>query len=891
MKNKFKALLSMLAVFSVLSVSAACSLLPGSSDSSDSLANSSVEAPADSSTSEKANYTVTFVDYDGTVLSSETYEEGATVTAPAAPTRDGNHIHTYKFVGWDQELSAVTGDVTYTAVYEIGFVEYVVTFLDDEGNEISKTTYHYGDTVKVPSGEKEADEYVYTFTGWDTEVDKTVSGDATYTATYTKELASYTITFMVDGEVVGTDTYSAEDKDITVPEIPAKDHYTAAWEAYELTAGDITVNAIYTPITYTITFMAGEEVVGTVDFNIEDSDKTAPAAPELTGYTAVWGEYSFSTLEDQTVSVTYTPNTYKITFDTNGGKCDVEEQEVTYGAEFTLPTATPAAAYKEFLGWQDQNGNTVEAGVWEIADHITLMAVYSDGAITFDNMSEVPSYMKKADATESLEIVDLDGNKVLKIQAKEDGDSPALVVTLEFLAKYFSDESVDFLAFEAKSVKGNHNNFRRITLRSNGTFAADCYDADLTHANTNGGEKLPTSGIRNDAFKTFYFSRADYNAWVNQGVTEERFIASGQQQKGEIFYVDNIRPVTAAERLAAGYNFDNGGVRVNDFNSNGLEGGRTLLFYTSANGSDWDFNIQCDAATTFTNVGYSADNVTSGIRAVQFTKGAGWFQINLPSAKSSYVNIASSNTGYWAVDVYVPADSDAEMKYQTTTWPGVTLKKGGWSTLYVRKNNSLQIIDTTGGTYLVDNLRVVSEEEYLAGARSFEANVGGLRDDTEGDGNVFYVYMGPDHTANRYSFAVTGGGGAELTNPNYSSEIAHDGTYSLSFTKTNGAMTIQMRADSTTYEALKNGFTFWLYTTVTINGTGTQNLTNGKGEKLNGGEGMFVPANTWVQITITADDIAHAEGDSPCPFFKLNGSTAGTFYLDGFQALPVADAE
>jgi hypothetical protein len=212
------------------------------------------------------------------------------------------------------------------------------------------------------------------------------------------------------------------------------------------------------------------------------------------------------------------------------------------------------------------------------------------------------------------------------------------------------------------------------------------------------------------------------------------------------------------------------------------------------------------------------------------------------------------------------------------------MKKGGWTTVYVRTNNSLGFVDTTGGTYLLDNMRAVSEDEFYAASRGFEMNVAGLRDNTE-SGNVFYVYTGEDHRVNRYSFAVVGGGGATLSNPNFNSEIVQDGTYSLSFTKTTGPMTIQMRADNNIYQALKNGFTFWLYTTVAINGKDTANFTNGHGQKLNGGEGMFIAANTWVQITITADDIVHGEGESACAFLKLNGSTAGTYYIDNIQPL------
>lgn len=62
---------------------------------------------------EVESYTVTFVDYNGTVLKTETVNSGESATAPADPSRDG-----YTFVGWDKTYSNVTGDLTITAMYE-----------------------------------------------------------------------------------------------------------------------------------------------------------------------------------------------------------------------------------------------------------------------------------------------------------------------------------------------------------------------------------------------------------------------------------------------------------------------------------------------------------------------------------------------------------------------------------------------------------------------------------------------------------------------------------------------------------------------------------------------------------------------------------------------------
>ncbi len=59
-------------------------------------------------------YTVTFKDYDGTVLKvQENVESGAAAVPPADPVREG-----YKFTGWDMAFDNITADTVITAQYE-----------------------------------------------------------------------------------------------------------------------------------------------------------------------------------------------------------------------------------------------------------------------------------------------------------------------------------------------------------------------------------------------------------------------------------------------------------------------------------------------------------------------------------------------------------------------------------------------------------------------------------------------------------------------------------------------------------------------------------------------------------------------------------------------------
>ncbi len=58
-------------------------------------------------------YTVTFVDWDGTVIDTQQVAYGAAAVAPSDPVRPG-----WTFIGWDREFSYVTGDLTVCALYE-----------------------------------------------------------------------------------------------------------------------------------------------------------------------------------------------------------------------------------------------------------------------------------------------------------------------------------------------------------------------------------------------------------------------------------------------------------------------------------------------------------------------------------------------------------------------------------------------------------------------------------------------------------------------------------------------------------------------------------------------------------------------------------------------------
>lgn len=197
--------------------------------------------------------TVTFLNYDGTVLSQTQYAYGDTVTQPEIPVKPADEAGEYVFVGWDKEVTTCAGDATYTAVFELCVEKFTVTFLNYDGTVLSTAEYELGETVVQPETPvKPADEAgEYIFVGWDKEV-TACDGDATYTAVFELKAHKYTVTFLnYDGTVLSTAEYELGET-VIEPENPVKpadeagEYIFIGWDQ-EVTAcdGDATYTAVF----------------------------------------------------------------------------------------------------------------------------------------------------------------------------------------------------------------------------------------------------------------------------------------------------------------------------------------------------------------------------------------------------------------------------------------------------------------------------------------------------------------------------------------------------------------------------------------------------------------------------------------------------------------------
>ena len=91
-------------------------------------------------------YTVTFKDWDGSVLKTQTVASGGSATPPSNPTRDG-----YSFSGWDKDYNHVTSDLVVTAQYT---KNPIITFIQNSGGYVlcNGTRYVGNSTVSVQRG-------------------------------------------------------------------------------------------------------------------------------------------------------------------------------------------------------------------------------------------------------------------------------------------------------------------------------------------------------------------------------------------------------------------------------------------------------------------------------------------------------------------------------------------------------------------------------------------------------------------------------------------------------------------------------------------------------------------------------------------------------------------
>ena len=287
----------------------------------------------------QAYHTVTFVDWDGAVLSTQNVAHGTAAVEPTAPGREG-----YTFTGWDTDFSNVQSDLTVTAQYAIN--SYTITYTIN-GEEYTTQTYEYGATVVAP-------EFIvpegHTFSSWkipETMPAENLILDAVLTVN------EYTITYKINGEVYTTQTYEYG-AEVSAPSYEVPAHFIfSGWNTPEtMPAEDLELNAtLIEEGKYTVTFVVDGEPYFTF-IGYEGDVIVIPEVPEKLGHTFVaWDgmpESGILPAANITVTAVWSVNTYTITYTINGEEYITQTYE--YGVAVSAPEYTVPEGYT-FSGW------------------------------------------------------------------------------------------------------------------------------------------------------------------------------------------------------------------------------------------------------------------------------------------------------------------------------------------------------------------------------------------------------------------------------------------------------------------------------------------------------------------------------------------------------------
>lgn len=229
-------------------------------------------------------YLIRFLNNGNTVLESKNWSYGSepiySNATPVAENQDSNYKYT--FIGWTPAVHSVTGSQDYKATYNAIYdppppapTKYWITFINSDGTQLQKSQFDEGSTPvfngSTPYKSSDA-QYNYTFTGWSPAI-HAVNGDATYTAQYSAQLRSYTITFKNNGGAIlqqrnmnygTTPVYSGGTPSYQNPSISCSYTFTGWSPSVSAVTGNATYIAQYSIklITHTVRFFRSRKLDG-----------------------------------------------------------------------------------------------------------------------------------------------------------------------------------------------------------------------------------------------------------------------------------------------------------------------------------------------------------------------------------------------------------------------------------------------------------------------------------------------------------------------------------------------------------------------------------------------------------------------------------------------------
>lgn len=167
-----------------------------------------------------SSYTITFNNFDGSLIESASFDYGVMPVCSTTPTRFATAKWKYSHKGWTPILSYVTESMAYTATYDSSKVEYKVTFMNGD-DIIDEQMVPYGDSAIAPVNVAREG---YKFVGWDAPFSN-ITDNMVVIAQFRK-LETYIVRIKYGNDLVIDSAYVVEGETFTLPAARQRDGYT-----------------------------------------------------------------------------------------------------------------------------------------------------------------------------------------------------------------------------------------------------------------------------------------------------------------------------------------------------------------------------------------------------------------------------------------------------------------------------------------------------------------------------------------------------------------------------------------------------------------------------------------------------------------------------------------
>ena len=293
----------------------------------------------------KLTYTITWKNYDGTTLKTDTGVEYGTTPSynGATPTRASTAEYTYTFTGWTPTISSVTKNATYMATFSATKRSYTVTWKNWDGTILKTDTVEFGKTPSysgaTPSRASDS-QYNYSFKGWTPSISP-VSGETAYVAeftqtpksveTTTEQTVTETTTVETTTESTTETTTETTEKETTTETTPVETTTEKVTETTtEVTTKETTET---TEIVETTEVIETTEVTETTEVvettEATETTETSNVETETTVQTTTESSATETTSVKETTSAVETTGATETTATDSTEETTVEETETT----------------------------------------------------------------------------------------------------------------------------------------------------------------------------------------------------------------------------------------------------------------------------------------------------------------------------------------------------------------------------------------------------------------------------------------------------------------------------------------------------------------------------------------------------------------------------------